>query len=250
MTLYNTLSPYLLPLLSFYLVFITPQTAAFSHHAPPPPFGDKARLATGKRPSLHPLAINAISEALRQRCLSYTCSSSGNTHTEILKIDAEIDGITPLDVAMSAGRIVADALEKRKLACEADGSVQNDMFDVKECQTIAGRVVGVVTRLKNLEKMLIRKVHAVPWVKKYGEYTMFGVISMECKEIEGNVEGKKENMRVLLDDPLLRMSRAECLLALFLETVEKPKLEMVKETVPGGSECDFLDADRIEVLFQ
>ena len=51
-------------------------------------------------------------------------------------------------------------------------------------------------------------------------------------------------------NPLFRMNRAECLLALFLSTVEKPKLDMVGEDMPGGSNVDFIDADRLEVLLQ
>ena len=40
------------------------------------------------------------------------------------------------------------------------------------------------------------------------------------------------------------------LLALFLETVERPKLEMLGESVAGGSKVDFIDADRLEVLIK
>ena len=51
-----------------------------------------------------------------------------------------------------------------------------------------------------------------------------------------------------LDDPLFSMNRAECLLAIFLQTVEAPEMEKLNTAVPGGSEADFLDSDRREVL--
>jgi len=38
------------------------------------------------------------------------------------------------------------------------------------------------------------------------------------------------------------------LLALFLDTVERPRLEEMGEDLPGGSAADFIDADRREAL--
>ena len=52
------------------------------------------------------------------------------------------------------------------------------------------------------------------------------------------------------DDPLFRMCRAECLLAVFLHTVEGPRLAEIGEEVAGGSQVDFIDQDRREVLLQ
>jgi hypothetical protein len=49
-------------------------------------------------------------------------------------------------------------------------------------------------------------------------------------------------------DPLFRLSRAECLLAIFLDTVEAPQMAKIGQSVPGGSHVDFLDEDRKQVL--
>jgi hypothetical protein len=108
----------------------------------------------------------------------------------------------------------------------------------EEGQTIAGRVVGVVMRLGQLEDMLHSRVVEVEWVKKYGEWTMFGVL-----EDESSVKEKIQT------DPLFTLCRAECLLALFLDTVEAPQMEKIGRTArPGGSLVDFLDEDRQQVL--
>ena len=105
-------------------------------------------------------------------------------------------------------------------------------------QTIAGRVLGVIMRLDELEDTLFEKVSKVGWVTKYNEWATFGVLKTAN-------EGLNERIK---DDPLFSMSRAECLLAIFLQTVEIPGLEKAKEAVPDGSKIDFLDQDRYEVL--
>ena len=59
-----------------------------------------------------------------------------------------------------------------------------------------------------------------------------------------------------LDDPLLRMNRAESLYALFLRNVEMPSMEKAGQ-IPAdsanaggnGGGIDFLDQDRLEALF-
>jgi len=84
------------------------------------------------------------------------------------------------------------------------------------------------------------------------------VLKSECKRVAASeelpgtidIEPKieKELANRIRDDPLFRMCRAECLLAIFLQAVEVPKLLEVGETVAGGSTVDFLDEDRKEVL--
>lgn len=184
--------------------------------------GDPLRAATGIRPSLHPTTINAIAECLKTR-------ASNNPETP-LRVS---DDVQPLDVALSAGKIAATAIEKRQRSSTEDGMELTS----EESQTIAGRVVGVVMRLNELESLLNSKVSSVDWIKKYGEWETFGVL-----ENEENVEDK------IKMDPLFTLSRAECLLALFLETVEKPQMDKLGTSAPGGSGVDFLDADRQEVL--
>ena len=211
--------------------------------------GDQLRASTGIRPSLHPTTINAISEALLLRHSSK--NSKGPIDAYNLKDDEQ-----PLSVALTAGALASDLLEKRKTSCEADGDTDS-IPTAEECQTVAGRVVGVVMRMRELEQQLAAKVNTAKWVAKYSEHGSFGVLKSECKrvaaeeasdkiEIDANIE--KELTDRIRDDPLFRMCRAECLLAVFLQTVEVPKLLEVGESVAGGSAVDFLDEDRKEVL--
>ena len=184
--------------------------------------GDPLRAATGIRPSLHPTTINAIAEALKTR--------ASNSPDTPLVVEGDVQ---PLDVALSAGKIAATAIEKRQRTSGQDGME----LTPEEGQTIAGRVVGVVMRFAELEEMLNSKVANVGWIKKYGEWDTFGVL-----EDESQVQNR------IKMDPLFAMSRAECLLALFLDTVEAPQMERIGQSAPGGSGVDFLDADRQEVL--
>ena len=184
--------------------------------------GDKIRESTGIRPSLHPTTINAISETLRRR------SSDGEASNLLLS-----DIVRPLDVAVETGKIVAAFLLKRRDASEQDGMA----FDLKEEQTIAGRVVGVVMRLEELGTLLYNRASRVGWVRKYDEWASFGILE-DTSQIEARIA----------KDPLFALCRSECLLALFLDTVEAPKLLEIGETVLDGSSIDFVDVDRLEVL--
>ena len=95
-------------------------------------------------------------------------------------------------------------------------------------------------RLEELELNLHDKICQIGWVAKYGEWDSFGVLTEESSSHD--VDDR------ILNDPLFCMNRAECLLALFLRTVEEPELKEKNATVSGGSKVDFLDADRREVL--
>lgn len=148
-----------------------------------------------------------------------------------------------------------NAIEQRKSAAETDETT--DVFSMEESNAISGRVVGVVMRMRELEHTLRVKVNAAEWVFDYGEEMSFGLLGKECQRARDGkgadyltVELEKELADNIKINPLLRMNRAECLLALFLETVEKPKLEMIGEDVAGGSEVDFIDVDRLEVLLK
>jgi hypothetical protein len=187
--------------------------------------GDHLRDATGIRPSLHPTTINVIAEALKARARKVDGMAFRPSST-----------VQPLDVALTAGTIASTAITKRQEASEEDGMKLTE----KEEQTIAGRVIGVVMRLDDLEETLYKRVSGVEWVKKYNEWSTFGVLKSE--------ENEKDLEDRIKDDPLFAVSRAECLLAIFLATVEAPQLEKVGEEVPDGSKIDFLDSDRMEVL--
>lgn len=143
------------------------------------------------------------------------------------------------------------AIDQRKEAAKTDDTT--DEFTMEESQTISGRVVGVVMRMRDLERLLVERANGVAWVRKYGEEGSFGVSKKECERCATAEDGvdeaaERELAETINIDPLFRMNRAECLLALFLSTVEGPKLEMLGEDVAGGSGVDFIDADRLEVL--
>mmetsp|Transcript_35501 Transcript_35501/g.42803 ORF Transcript_35501/g.42803 Transcript_35501/m.42803 type:complete len:246 (-) Transcript_35501:37-774(-) len=230
---------------TFALSCLLPTVIAFSSNSGS---GDVVRASTGNRPSLHPIVINCISDALRCRSLAHL--TAGNDGT-IPTLDVEQKGVKPIDIAMAASQIATDALANREIACKADESSDLDKFVEAEYQVIAGRVVGVVMRIPDLESTLRSKVRSAPWVKKYKDYSSFGVIEAECDGDGNDVlsgELKDSCLTCLKDDPLLRMNRAECLLAIFLDEVEKPKLELLGESLPGGCDVDFMSSDRLEVL--
>jgi len=137
-----------------------------------------------------------------------------------------------------------NAIDKRN----SDKDDTSEKFTMEESQTISGRVVGVVMRMRELEELLVKRVRGVGWVKKYGEEESFGVLRAECNDDNNTDELEKKLAETIKINPLFRMNRAECLLGLFLDTVERPKLELLGEGVAGGSEVDFIDADRLEVL--
>mmetsp|Transcript_23234 Transcript_23234/g.46344 ORF Transcript_23234/g.46344 Transcript_23234/m.46344 type:complete len:303 (+) Transcript_23234:212-1120(+) len=210
--------------------------------------GDSVRNATGIRPSIHPTTINCIAEALLLRA-----KGGKRGDDTVIDIDIGKKDVQPLQIAMNAGTIAFDAIEQRNTAAAMDETT--DIFNPGEAQTISGRVVGVVTRMRDLEQTLIEKVNEANWVTKYGEEESFGVLKGECRfaktgEESGNTaeEVEKELSEMLKLNPLLRMNRAECLLALFIASVEQPTLEKIGQTVSGGSMIDFVDYDRIEVL--
>ena len=141
------------------------------------------------------------------------------------------------------------AIDQRKEAAEKDETT--DVFTIEEAQTISGRVVGVVMRMRDLESNMIQKVNGVEWVTKYSEEESFGLLKKECQLIadeEKILNNDKQLAETIKMNPLFRMNRAECLLALFLSTVEKPQMEKMGQEITGGSDVDFIDADRLEVL--
>ena len=196
--------------------------------------GDQLRASTGIRPSLHPIVINAIADALKSRSLQ----ALGKIQEELHFAVDEDNNVTPLDVAMTAGTFSAKYLALR----QEQNPDEDEILTEKEEQAVAGRIMGVIMRLEALEEALRDAVQDTPWIADYGEWTTFGVVEQELKEEDPSIH------QPLVDNPLLAMNRAECLLGLFLKEVERPQLEKVKESVPDGSKIDFLDADRMEVL--
>ena len=171
-------------------------------------------------------------------------------------IDTANAQVEPIQVAITAGGIAMSLIEQRSTAAEKDDTT--DVFTTEESHAISGRVVGVVMRMRELESTLIGKVNTAKWPRKYGEEESFGCLKKECKYVEENKDLasstsedlEKQLAETIKNNPLFRMNRAECLLALFLATVEQPKLELLGESVAGGSKVDFIDADRLEVLVE
>jgi hypothetical protein len=222
--------------------------------------GDRVRLANNVRPSLNPTVINTISNALLQR--STTKSSFIPTSTT-----------KPIDIMVQAGSLASVAIQNRaKSSMHVDGD--DGAFNLEESKLVAGRIVGVMMRLHELEDQLIERVKGVGWIKKYGEESSFGVCKVELDEgysasLITNAEISDDDdqslsfdprinqvLMKLGDDPLLRMCRAECLYALFLKNVEMPSMAKAGQ-IPidttnlngNGSGIDFLDQERMEVLF-
>ena len=198
--------------------------------------GDPLRAATGIRPSLHPLTINALSTILQRR----------RAKNNDAPLDVNAPKVEALQVALAAGQVASEALQKRQ-----DQSVEDDMqLTPDEGQTVAGRIVGVTMRLPELEALLVEKCLAAPWIAKYQEWSTFGVLEEECvgdRDAEAVTAAVDKRVQ---SDPLFALCRAECLLALFLSTVEQPELAAKNATVPDQSRIDFLDSDRREVLLE
>jgi len=189
--------------------------------------GDRLRAATGIRPSLYPITINAIASVLRSRARKLPDLPLRTS-----------DSVQPVDVALAAGKIAAEAIAQRQATSEEDEGSMKLLPD--EERTVAGRIVGVTMRLDDLEVALHDRCIGAKWVAKYGEWGSFGVLE---DEVDANAVSDR-----ILQDPLFAMNRAECLLALFLHEVEAPQLKQKNETVPDGSAVDFLDSDRRQVL--
>ena len=243
--------------------------------------GDPLRASTGVRPSLHPFTINALAEALLARHAPEKVPSIGDAGVPLDVAALDGTGHRPVDVAAAAARLSFLALERRKASCKADGDLRSIPTDA-EGQAVAGRVVGIVMRMRELEAELARRVGGTGWVAKYGEHGSFGTLKSECRRVaevdaDADAEGgagagagvgagagagaggqsagidpaiERELADRIRDDPLFRMCRAECLLAVFLHTVEGPRLAEIGEEVAGGSQVDFIDQDRREVLLQ
>ena len=210
--------------------------------------GDPVRAALGNRPSLHPITINAIAEALKKRSQQQKKGKKDDNDDEQQQLAFRVsDTVQPIDVAMTAGLIASSAIAKRREEQDLTEEDERLQLTGREEQTIAGRILGVIMRLDELEQTLVERVSKVDWVSQYDEWTSFGVLEIEQEEQQPSSEIVDQR---IADDPLFCLNRAECLLALFLHTVETPQLAKAEESVPDGSKIDFIDTDRLEVILQ
>ena len=187
--------------------------------------GDPLRDGAGLRPSTHPETINAIAHALHVR--------AQNISDMPLRMNENTE---PFEITLTAGKIAQEAVRTQQ-EMSGDDSMT---FTQEEQQILAGRIIAVVTRLGDLEPELHERCKEVEWVSKQNKWDSFGVLEDETSESEID--------SMILDKPSLRVNRAECLLALFLETIEGPGLRLNDVTVPCMN-VDFLDSDRHTALF-
>lgn len=222
--------------------------------------GDPFKEATGIRPSTHPICINAIAESLKARAVQIIENNNNNRKklsdekdddNHYFRVDEE-NGVRPLDVMITAGQFASDAIQKRKEA--SIGTKDGMELSQHEEQTVAGRVMGVIMRLDELERTLIDRVTNTVYVAKYDEWYNFGLLANERLQDNNTIDdnnGSHNDNKIheqIRYDPLFCMNRAECLLGIFLNDVELPQLKILNETVPDGSVINFLDSDRLEVI--
>ncbi len=223
--------------------------------------GDKIRESNNIRPSLNPTIINAISQALLERSTSKSQSQYIPSSTN-----------QPINIMINAASLASKTIQSRAQSATSVAGDEHSIFNAEESKLVAGRIVGVLMRLHELENELVSRVGKATWVKKYGEEAIFGLCKVELKDDSyspsdvlsivdtdktSNDSNTKDNnnehvhqiLERIKDDPLLRMCRAECIYALFLKTVEVPSMEKAGQVVPVGSSIDFLDQERIDVLF-
>ncbi|GKY96736.1 hypothetical protein MPSEU_000633100 [Mayamaea pseudoterrestris] len=194
--------------------------------------GDPIRASSGVRPSLHPITINILTQVLKKRYLDEKDALT------LMDEDALSSNNSTLQYALDAAAIASSALALRT----THDDDKKLAFSLEEQQTIAGRVVNISVRLVQLEHDLYAQCQKyAPRLDKYNEWELFGVV----KEEPNNGSTRKQ----LETNPLFALSRAECLLAMYLQNIEAPELLRKNVTVPGGSVIDFIDQDRVELLF-
>ena len=228
------------------------------------------------RPSLHPITINIIAQALKLRASAQVSTASNNnnpsqppshnrtTTTTAAVTDRVVWPTQPLDVVLTVSALAQTALAQRQHRSREDQMI----LTLPEQQTIAGRVVGVMVRIQDLEQTLLQKCINVPYIWKYNEWHAYGLVRPPTTPIpndhdENDTKDARQQQQQLQQqqqqlslgnnnndsiDPLLLLNRAECCLALFIQTVEIPELQRKNATVPDESRIDFLDADRYQVL--
>jgi hypothetical protein len=179
--------------------------------------------------SLHPVTIDAIAEAFILRAQNVTTSP-------LRLLDSNMEWF---EVQYSIVKFADRFLEKH-----TKGNKNGDVltWTEEELQTIGGRIVGVLTRLDDLEWEWNHRVCSSilgnpdsPDMIPYDEW----------KSILGLYHNVEQNCIKTLDMALLEEEdfarvRAERMLALFLLNIEGPGLKASGRTVPGGSEVDFI----------
>jgi len=212
--------------------------------------------SSSSSPSLHPVTIQALTQALSQRA-----QHVGNADLSL--VVGDLDGeVGALQVAIRAGKLAGDAIAAVEKEAAKNRAVDSNTISMAlgpdEQQTIAGRVVGVVMRLDELQDLLRTKVATATASMEFSstdDYHRLGVLPQEVEITKDSDDDDDATMLVqaaigqkILDDAEFVKARSESLLALFLEHVETPQLAKAGISVPDQGQIDFLEEDRKQVL--
>ena len=186
------------------------------------------------RPSLHPITIDAIEEALRLRAQNMTTSP-------LRIINAQTEWF---EVQYSAVKFSDRFMEKFQSKSSKAAETGDFQWTEEELQTMGGRIVGVLMRLDDLEWEWNHRVRTSP----LGQLDSPSMIPYEqWKTTLGlhpdNVEQvcfRTVDMAILEEKEFAR-ARAERMVALFLLNIEGPAIKASGNKFPGGSEVDFID---------
>lgn len=179
--------------------------------------------------SLHPITIDAIEEAFRLRAQNMTTSP--------LRLLANMEWF---EVQYSIMKFAERFLEKYS---KGSKDSEEPIWTEEELQTIAGRIVGVLVRLDDLEWEWNHRVST----SAQGQPESSDMIPFsQWKSILGlhpdNVEQRciKTVDMALLEDNDFAKTRAERMLALFLLNIEGPAMKASGNLSPDGSVVDFI----------
>ena len=188
--------------------------------------------ATEQRPSLHPITIDAIAEALRIR--------ASNNKSMPLRTNHD-DNIEDWEIMMTAGKIAQSTLEETS----SNDDEESILFNKEEQNTIGARIVATIIRFEYLEEQLRKKCNtAIAELEQEEEvqYYNLGVLGVD-EEVQQDL--LDETIR---NDPVFSTNRAMSLLAIFLDSIERPARRQSGNTLPGGSVPDFLDPVQRKIL--
>lgn len=180
------------------------------------------------RPSLHPVTIDAIAEALRIRAQNKTISP--------LRLPKD-GSVELIDVHLAARRIAERAVEGARHETITNGDTK---FTEAEESAVACRIVATLLRMDDLEWELVHRCSQQSWISERDEHDAFGILKDETcvRTLDERV----------LSDLDFATKRAERLLALFLLNLEGPGVKAAGDSVPGGSEPDYLEEEHYEIM--
>ena len=182
------------------------------------------------RPSLHPLTIEIVSEALKLR-------AQNDTSAPFRKINEDTEG---WEIHYQAGNLAERFINLYQQ--EAESNEDKKILTQEDCSLIGGRSVGIIMRIEDLEWELVNRCQQYDWIKEKEEWDSFGVLGPE----ENCIRTLDER---LFKDSSFRQRRAERLLALFLLNLEGPGVRAAgDDPLPDGSDVDYLEPNHYEIM--